>query len=126
MSKSPSGELTKLRSMRVRSVPSASLFFENCWVDNTKVIAAATNECQVDQEIVKKFGSHNIRRSRAHTGSGWRVQQKLLAASRGEPLKVALIGGSGKVPRHSTVAVAGTEAKSIPSIDRTWLDTRKR
>ena len=52
--------------------------------------------CDVDPAILDKFGRHSVRLSRAHEGSGFRVQEVLKRMNRGDKVKLALLGGSGQ------------------------------
>jgi len=57
---------------------------------------AAAPVCGVDPALMKEYGRHSIKLSRAHEGSGFRVQKVLEKARRGEKIKVAVLGGSGE------------------------------
>lgn len=48
----------------------------------------------LDDPLVQEYGQNNIRLSRTYEGSGYRVRKMLRKALRGEPIKVAVVGGS--------------------------------
>ncbi|GAA5857093.1 hypothetical protein JCM8547_007954 [Rhodosporidiobolus lusitaniae] len=54
----------------------------------------SSTTCSVNRTLVETYGEHNIRRSRVHEGTGWRVQRFLAKLEKGERLKVGVIGGS--------------------------------
>jgi len=47
-----------------------------------------------DDPLVREYGATNIRLSRSYEGSGTRVQKLLAKLTRGEPIKIAVVGGS--------------------------------
>jgi hypothetical protein len=47
-----------------------------------------------DDPLVAEYGQNNIRLSRTYEGSGVRVRRVLQKAIRGEPIKIAVMGGS--------------------------------
>lgn len=59
---------------------------------------SALPSCRVtdlpDDPLVKEYGQNNIRLSRTYEGSGVRVRRVLQKAIRGEPIKIAVMGGS--------------------------------
>lgn len=58
--------------------------------------------CDVEDALLDTYGRHSVRLSRAHEGSGYRVQQVLAKARRGERIRVAVLGGSGPCPFHTS------------------------
>jgi len=48
----------------------------------------------VNDPITKEYGQNNVRLSRSYEGTGQRVRKVLLKALRGEPIKIAVVGGS--------------------------------
>lgn len=63
-------------------------------VTATSFAAAPTSTCDVSPDILETYGRHSVRLSRAHEGSGYRVQEFLRKLGRGERVQVAVIGGS--------------------------------
>ncbi|KAM0793224.1 hypothetical protein ACM66B_000690 [Microbotryomycetes sp. NB124-2] len=53
-----------------------------------------TPSCAVDDSIIKQYGSINVRLSRTHEGSRFRLAKVLQRARRGDQLNVAVLGGS--------------------------------
>lgn len=47
-----------------------------------------------NDQLVTEYGQNNIRLSRTYEGSGVRVRRVLQKAIRGEPIKIAVMGGS--------------------------------
>lgn len=56
-----------------------------------------------DDPLVREYGQNNIQLSRTYEGSGYRVRRLLEKALRGEPIKVAAVGGS------------------VSTVSKTWL-----
>ena len=54
----------------------------------------------VDDPLVKEYGQNNIRLSRTYEGSGTRVRRVLEKALKGEPIKIAAVGGSVSAVSH--------------------------
>lgn len=48
----------------------------------------------LDDPLTQEYGQNNIRLSRTYEGSGARVRKVLQKAMRGEPIKIAAVGGS--------------------------------
>ncbi|GAA6033724.1 hypothetical protein JCM8097_004399 [Rhodosporidiobolus ruineniae] len=56
--------------------------------------AVWSNDGCGDGQLVHEYGAYNIKLSRVHEGSGFRVQRFLQKVADGEKVKVAVIGGS--------------------------------
>lgn len=48
----------------------------------------------INDPLTKEYGQNNIRLSRSYEGTGQRVRRVLLKALRGEPIRIAVLGGS--------------------------------
>lgn len=57
---------------------------------------ASSSSCGVDDTLRQVYAEHMFRLSRVHEGSGYRVQEVLKKAARGEQITIALLGGSGE------------------------------
>ena len=56
----------------------------------------------VEDPLVKEYGQNNIRLSRTYEGSGARVRKMLQKAISGQPIHVAVVGGSVSSVSHSS------------------------
>ncbi|GAA6038999.1 hypothetical protein JCM8097_000148 [Rhodosporidiobolus ruineniae] len=53
-----------------------------------------SSTCGANDELIREYGGTNIKLSRVHEGSGFRVQRFLEKLENGESVKVAVVGGS--------------------------------
>lgn len=56
---------------------------------------ASPGTCRIDNSIERQFGRWNVKLSRAHEGSGYRMKRFWEKVERGEAVNVAVLGGSG-------------------------------
>ncbi|GAA5891160.1 hypothetical protein JCM6882_006443 [Rhodosporidiobolus microsporus] len=89
--------------------------------------SATTNisTCSVDASFARAYGAHNVKLSRVHEGSGYRVQQVLKKAAEGEAIKIAVVGGSvsnGHGMLNGTRYVYGAIKEIWHSFVSTWID----
>ncbi|GAA6034669.1 hypothetical protein JCM8097_001108 [Rhodosporidiobolus ruineniae] len=80
-------------------------------------VPASWSSCGIDADLVKEYGTYNIKLSRVHEGTGYRVQRFLRKLENGEKVKIAVIGGSVSTG-HGT-AEDGT-LHSYGAIKKTW------
>ncbi|GJN91498.1 hypothetical protein Rhopal_004521-T1 [Rhodotorula paludigena] len=76
--------------------------------------------CSASHDLLREFGAHNLRLSQVHVGSGFRVQNALRRAARGEKLRIGLLGGSVSLG-HGTDPVTKSRNKygAVP-YDEQW------
>lgn len=68
-----------------------------------------------DDPLVTEYGQNNIRLSRTYEGSGVRVRRVLQKAMRGEPIKIAVMGGSVSTASFFMI-FAHDEKADVPSV----------
>ncbi|GAA5827032.1 hypothetical protein JCM11251_002213 [Rhodosporidiobolus azoricus] len=76
-----------------------------------------SRSCGISPSLLSEFGGkHNFRLSQVHLGSGYRMQRVLAKASRGEKIRMAVLGGSVSLG-HGTDPKTGHRNKygAVPS-----------
>ncbi|GAA6044265.1 hypothetical protein JCM8097_004321 [Rhodosporidiobolus ruineniae] len=76
-----------------------------------------SSTCSVDRSLVAEYGAYNIKLSRVHEGSGWRVQRFMERLEEGRPVKVAVIGGSVSLGHGADTAGHPAVYNAVPE---TW------
>ncbi|GAA5826981.1 hypothetical protein JCM11251_002191 [Rhodosporidiobolus azoricus] len=105
--------------------PSLSLVASSKSSSAADSTAAITSPCKVDSSFARTYGAHNIKLSRVHEGSGYRVQQVMKKAGEGEQIKIAVVGGSvsnGHGMLNGTRYVYGAIKEVWHSFVATWFD----
>lgn len=87
--------------------------------DGSRQTRASSSSCGVDDTLRQVYAEHMFRLSRVHEGSGYRVQEVLKKAARGEQITIALLGGSVSTG-HGAIPGVGPHQYGAIAFDNQW------